>query len=386
MAAVLGEESDALFHGLHGVLDFNLFALDVNIAGDLLIHAEDGAHHFAASGADQAEEAQDFALAQVEAHVAELLFSREVFHAQQLLAGFKVADVVDILHGTADHLVDEVILVHVLDVLGFHISAVFEDGDGIADFDDLLEAVGDIDHGDAVAFELADVIEQYFNLIVLQKSGGLVKDNKADFLIDGDFADGDHRLHGDGQGLDLGLGIDIHLELVDDLAALIVHFLPVDHAELVLGQASQEVVFGDAQVLSNIYMLVVGMQTHFLCIDGVFRDDPLAVHIHFDLAFRGRFDAHDAFDQRRFAGAIFANQCAHLALTDCGRNAFQGPHAWIILHNTFNPKEDVFSHSNVLSFRGISVDLRPMPGNHVTFFCFGNAAGPKACGRGFIQI
>ena len=76
---------------------------------------------------------------------------------------------------------------------GVDAPAVAQDGDAVAEPEDLVEPVGDVDDGDAVAPEEVDDPEQALDLARLERRGRLVHDHHA--VVGGDRpGDGDHLL------------------------------------------------------------------------------------------------------------------------------------------------------------------------------------------------
>ena len=211
---------------------------------------------------------------------------------------------------------------------GIHIGAVLENGHGIADFDYFLQTVGNVDHADAAFLEFAYKPEQYFHLVILQEGRGFVQNDKLDVVVNGDLADGNHGLHGDGQLADLGAGIDLHFKLVDYALAFLRHPAPV-HQTVLFRLAAQEIVFGNAQVGSDGNALVVGKHAVRLAFHGAAVGDPFTVVIHGDGSLILVFHAHDAFDQRGFSRAILAAQRVNFSLFDLKAHVVQRCNAGI---------------------------------------------------------
>ena len=314
----------------------NLFALQIDIAAQALFHGRQGAHHFAASRADQTGKAEDLALVQGEINILEVLAVAEILHAQQLFVSVKVTDVVDIRGGAADHHLDQRILRHVLNGHRIDVGAVLQDGHAVADLHDLFETMADIDDADALALQLSDEAEEHIDLFILEQSRRLVENDKTDILVHGDLADRDHRLHGNGELADLRQRVNAHFKFIDDLLAVPSHLLPVDEAELRLGLTAEEVVLRDAEIRSDIDMLVVCKDAVCLRIDCGGIDDPLTIIIHGDLALIGLLDTHDALDQGGFACAVLTDQRTHLAFLQGEAHVFQCRNTGVELADVLN--------------------------------------------------
>ena len=83
--------------------------------------------------------------------------------------------------------------------------AIAQHGDPIAEPEDLLEPMGDIDDGDAVAPQDVDDLEQPFDFPRLERRGRLVHDHDA--VIGRDCpGDGDHLLDAEAELVEAGAG------------------------------------------------------------------------------------------------------------------------------------------------------------------------------------
>ena len=132
--------------------------------------------------------------------------------------------------GTADHGRDE--LVHVRLPDGFchdHLS-VSQYGDLIADFEDFIHLVGDVDKGDSLFLQAVDDFEQLLHFRFGQRGGGFVQDD--DFRMVGDRpCDFRHLSLGDGHTPHLLLRIDIDFQIGEKTFGFIQHIVFVDDTE-----------------------------------------------------------------------------------------------------------------------------------------------------------
>ena len=74
-----------------------------------------------------------------------------------------------------DHLVDEAVVVGVLDALGGDVAAVAQDGDGVAEFENFLEPVRDVEDGAAAVAQATNDGEEAAHLALGEAAGGLVE-------------------------------------------------------------------------------------------------------------------------------------------------------------------------------------------------------------------
>ena len=98
----------------------------------------------------------------------------------------------------AGHQPDQLVLVRRPGVARRHIAAVAQHRDAVADPADLLHAVGDVDDADAVRLDLVDQGEELLGLAVGERGGRLVEDEHREVGAER-LGDLDHLLLGAGQ-------------------------------------------------------------------------------------------------------------------------------------------------------------------------------------------
>ena len=164
--AVFGDEADAVVDGVGGMADVYGFVVEADFArrGH---HAEDGVHHFGASGADEAEEAEDFARMDSEADVAEGagMAQRADFQRGRggvRRRGFRQAWRVHLFHPPSGHEADEFVHRGFFARQGGDVFAVAHHGDGVGEAHDFFHAVRDVDDGFPRRFEAGDDGEEDF--------------------------------------------------------------------------------------------------------------------------------------------------------------------------------------------------------------------------------
>ena len=164
--AVFGDEADAVVDGVGGMADVHGFVVEADFAARGH-HAEDGVHHFGASGADEAEEAEDFARMDSEADVAEGagMAQRADFQRGRggvRRRGFRQAWRVHLFHPPSGHEADEFVHRGFFARQGGDVFAVAHHGDGVGEAHDFFHAVRDVDDGFPRRFEAGDDGEEDF--------------------------------------------------------------------------------------------------------------------------------------------------------------------------------------------------------------------------------
>ena len=152
---------------------------------------EDAHREFGAPRAHEAREADDLARADKEGGVIDDLAAGvdgvvgvPVLDAEDLLADVLGARREQVVQRTADHRLDEsplrvVLVLHREVVDGV---AVANDRDGVRDRPDLRQLVGDDDRRDALVAQPPDEVEQVRGVVVVERRGGLIENEKFDVL------------------------------------------------------------------------------------------------------------------------------------------------------------------------------------------------------------
>ena len=184
--------------------------------------AHDAIEELAAARAHQTIDAEDLALANGQRDVIDLIAAgrtrqADVLGAERLLADRMLLRLGEILGRRSDHLANDPADVDIRHALAAGDAPVAQHGDEIADADQLLQAMRDIDDGDAARLQIADDAKQHFDFGRAQGGGRLVEDQDARVLRHrlGDF---DKLLLPDAQILDKRARIDAGLQPVQQLA------------------------------------------------------------------------------------------------------------------------------------------------------------------------
>ena len=231
--------------------------------------------------------------------------------------GEQVADL------AADHLRDDLVDRGVGDRVGGDVGAVAHHRDGVAQREDLVEAVGDEHQRPALVAQAAGDGEEPLDLDAAERGGGLVHDQQAGVERDG-LRDLDDLLVGDREAQGGAPGVDVHAEPVEELLGLGVHRRPVDPAAAAERLAAHEDVLGDRQVREQRRLLVDHRDAGRLGRGGRAEVDVLAVEAeHAPVAL---VHAGDDLDQRRLAGAVLADQRVDRATVDRQAAGGQGHH------------------------------------------------------------
>ena len=309
--SILGNEADARANRIQRMADFHPFAVYIDFAGILLIHAENGARGFGSARAHQTGDAQNFAAAHGKRYVLHLLARVNVFHAQAFPARLQMNLREFFLQFAPHHVADDFIQIGVRHVQNGHVAAVAHDRRAVADLHDLLQTMRDINDGNAARFQHTDRIEQRFDFTIGQRRGGFI--HHQHLGIDGKcLGDLHHLLVRHAQIAHQRAGADFHAQIIQYLLRIGVHTLPIHHEAVFHDLPPHEYVFRHGQLFRQVQLLIDDGNAHPLRI--VRRGDFHFPAVKQDFAFVLLICARKHLHQRGFARAVFAEQRVHLAL------------------------------------------------------------------------
>ena len=273
--------------------------------------AEDALEQLGATGALQAGQPDD--LAGVDGQVDGV--DVPVAAAAELEAGLADRGALQLVgeeggDGAPDHEPHDGGLVELARGAGVDERAVLEDGDRVAEVEDLLEPVGDVEDRDAAVGQPPDDGVEEPDLVVGQRGGGLVHRDDARVVADG-LGDLDDLLLGDRQGADLVVGRQAaDPEPVEELLGVAAHAGGVD--ERAAARLAAEVdVLGDGAVRQEVELLEDRGDAGGLGLHGVVEVVLLAGDL--DGAAVGDVHPGQQLHQRGLAGAVLADEAVHLA-------------------------------------------------------------------------
>ena len=235
-APILGHEGQLGVQALPGAVQRDRLAVELHGAARLVqAHHTVGNTQLALAG--QTADAQDLALLHVQIHVADDLAG----HIHPQLAdghnGAGIGVVADVVGSAAgSHLAPHHVVGDVADVrlAGGHVLdhiTVPHDDHLIAHRQDLLQAVGDEDHGDAPGGHAADGVQQRLRLLLGEHGGGFVQDQQLQVLLAQLAGDLRKLLVPHGHAADDHLLVDSHAHLLDGFCGAVIHFLIVESVQ-----------------------------------------------------------------------------------------------------------------------------------------------------------
>ena len=315
-APVLRQQGDALLDGVGRAMDLDLLALVGNLALGVGTNAEHAFHQLGTLSAHQAGHAQNLALVQLKAAVAEAagVNGGKVLHLQHhFVAGLVLTHGVQVGQLTTHHLGDDKVGGQALAVPGADVLAIAHDGHFVGNAQDLVHLMADVDDGNAFLFQIINDAEQRLNLVGSQRRGGLVQNQHlavgADSL--GDF----HRLHlRHAQLAQLLLGVEVHAHPLQQGGGVLIHFFMIHHregTEFLGGIAAKIDVFCHTAGGHGLKLLVHHGDALAQRVQGIGDVHLLALVV--DLALIHLVNAEHTFHQRGLACAVFAHQRMHMS-------------------------------------------------------------------------
>ena len=310
--AVLRQIPDPQAHGVARRADRDRLATDDDLAAVERVGPEDRPRHLGPSRSHQAGEAEDLALAQLEAHVPDRLAAPQVADLEHGLAGRRIGDRrLGLGEAAPDHHGDDRVHRRRGGRHGADVLAVAHDGDAVRDLLQLVHLVRDVDDADALGLELADDPEQLGDLGIVQRRGRLVHDQDLGLERQG-LGDLHHLLPGDRELADFGARIEPEVQSGEDGRGVAVQGLLVEQEpEGPLGLAADEDVLRGGEVVHQVELLMNDADAEVLRRTGRRNIDGHAV----DADFAGvlRIDSGEDLHQGRLAGAVLPDEGVDLA-------------------------------------------------------------------------
>ena len=216
-------------------------------------------------------------------------------------------------HHVCQRLRRGVLCCHVADVL-----ALAEHRHPVGYIHDLMELVGNDDHGLAVGLHVPHDFKETVGLLGSQDGGGLIQNQDVGAAVE-HLDDLHSLLFGDGHIVDLLVGVDLEAVFFADAVDFGCSGFQV---QLAFFFQTQDDVLSSGE---HIHQLEVLMDHADAVIKGVLgRGDGDGLAVHQDLTFVREVDAGQHVHQRGLAAAVFSQQRQDLTTVDVQRNTVVG--------------------------------------------------------------
>ena len=274
-----------------------------------LVDAEQHPGDLGAAGADESGEAEDLALADREADVAEDPDPGQPVDLEQDVTDRRL-ELREERHGTADHVPHEGGRGQPAGRGRDDVAAVAEDRRDVAQLEHLVETMAHEQHRHAAGPQAPHDREQPLDLVRGEGRGRLVEDQHAG-LDRQRLRDLDQLLIGHRQATDRRAGVEMDVELLEQRLGRASRGAPVEDPEPPRRSVADEDVLGDRQVREEARLLVDDRDTERPGVGGPV--DLRRLAIQKDRPAVGLVDAGQDLDQRALAGAVLADQGVDLA-------------------------------------------------------------------------
>ena len=344
-----------------GIVEVHQPVPEIDAARRAGAHAEDGLQQLGTAGAHQAVQAEDLALAHIKGDVLQVgrVLGGQVLDGQDGVAGGVVHRREPAFQRTADHGGDQLVHVGLFGGLGHDQVAVAQHRDLVADLEDLVHLVGNVDQRNALRLEHPHHFKQFVNFLHGQRGSGLVQNDHLGVVADrlGDLAHlplrHRHIAHGLGQ-------VDGHAQLAEQVGGLALHLPLVHDTHRVDRVSAQEQIVDDAALQALVQFLVDHCNAVFQCVLGTGETDLLAVEV--DLALILLVGAEQALHHRRLTGAVFAHKSHDSTALYVQVDMVKHPVASERLAHTANGQDGItfrFCHSRYSRFCILTAPQRP---------------------------
>src|SRR3984957_10991242 len=308
LLAILADVADAAaMNGVGDAGDTLGPACDLDLAFGRRIEAQNAFGELRPARADEAVEAHDLALAHGKIDVCMAEGGGDVFQGQHRLRAAVIARrPIRYLLVAADHQAHQILAPEIRHrPARTGVAAVAQYRHFVANLLHFLELVADEQKARAPVSELPQQAKQDLALLRRQRGRGLVKkqDARAQRKRLGDLDELHFR---DVELRDRGARVEIELENLQPAARLGMHGVVIDRAQESAIEAFEQYVFAHREARNEIALLMDDADAGGDRIPRTLEADGRAVEPQ--LAIVRMIDASDNLDQRRFAGAVLAEQ------------------------------------------------------------------------------
>ena len=194
--------------------------------------------------------------------------------------------------------------------MGADAFAIAQDGHTVGELEDFIEAMGDINDTNAAGAQIANDGEEEAGFVAGKRRGRFVHDDDAGAGTEG-AGDFDELLFGHGERADFGVGQNIGADALEPLGGAAAALFPVHPGAGAGTFQAQADIFGDGQIGEQRRLLIDAGDAELVGEGGGQFFDAGAGDFNGPAIRLMR--AADDFDERGFAGAVFAEQGVDLA-------------------------------------------------------------------------
>ena len=122
------------------------------------IYTKNCPHDFTSSGTYQTEETKNLSFSKRETYICKFI-TAQMFHTKKLFARLLAFNIIYVNHGSSNHLGNQIVLIHLFNILCFHIASIFHNGYAVTDLHNFFQSVGNIDYADTTFFQFSDIFK-----------------------------------------------------------------------------------------------------------------------------------------------------------------------------------------------------------------------------------
>ena len=308
--AVLGHHAESRGDPL-GDAPAQRLAHEARLAARSGFRAEEQVRELAASGTDEAREADHLARPNLKGDVANHTAVGQPLRLERhgrIFGDFERRLLLG--KAAAHHGEDEPVDLRLGHFARMHPLTVAQHGDAIGNLEDLVKPVRDVDDSQSLLLQASDDAEEHLDFALGQRSGGFVHHQDARGARER-LCDFDHLLLGDAERFDRGARVHGYPELFQDFPGARVHLAGRDEARPAQGFVAQENVLGHRELLDEVQLLVDDGHAHRQRFVGV--GDPVVAPLEADRSRIAPMDAGEDLDERGLARSVFSDEGVRLA-------------------------------------------------------------------------
>ena len=240
-----------------------------------MVQSEEATEGLCAPGTHNTSKAQYFALVYFKGDIPYLFTALEMFHLQDDLSSMKIPGRMDIGDLPANHHGDQLVVIQFLNCTGSYVFSIPQYGDPVCYMEYLIDLMGDDNNGNTLTLQFFNEGKQFLDFPLRDGRSRFVHDDKLRIIGDR-FQDFQHLRLSSRQSADFLFRVEIHLPVLEELSALVIHGAPVYKAAL-LRIPSHKHILSDRQILNGIELLMDHGDPQGSCVSGISDGDFFSV-------------------------------------------------------------------------------------------------------------
>ena len=273
-APILCEQANLVGDRILRRLDVQFLTVFIDFAACHMAHAEDCFRRLGAARTDQTRHTQNFTTMQFKRNIFNCAAGRQIFHFKNGFPDRTLYLGKHVVHFASNHQLNNLVYIKVFRAIRSDVFAVAINRDIVRNPEDFVHFVRDINDSNIFFLEFCNNAKQMLDLCIGQRGRRLVHDNNT-AVIGYSLGNLNHLHLCNGQVTHLLIRINVQIQLVEQLNAVLPHFFMIDDQSLARC-ASQPQVFANAALGNRRQLLMDHGNAGIQCLKRIFELDLLA--------------------------------------------------------------------------------------------------------------